>query len=63
MSLLLFADGCILFKLFTCLFCTKNIIMAAFCIHLLILKKVKPIEVRKDVCHFYRYLTDFELIL
>ena len=41
----------------------KYIFMATFSIHLLILKKVKPNEVRKNVYHLLRYLLDFYVIL
>ena len=37
--------------------------MPAFDIHLLVLKKVKPNEVRKNVYHLLRYLPDFYVIL
>ncbi len=51
------------FKLFTGLFCIKYIFVAAFDIHLLILKKVKPNEVRKKFYHLLRYLSHFYVIL
>ena len=40
------------FKLLTGLFCMKYIYMATFGIHLLILKRMKPTEVWKNVYHF-----------
>ena len=49
------------FKFFPGLFYIKYIFMAAFDINLLILKKVKPNEVRKNVYHFLRYLPIFTL--
>jgi hypothetical protein len=51
------------FKLFTGLFCIKHIFMPAFDIHLLVLKIVKPNEVRKNVYHLLRYLSVFDVIL
>ena len=54
------SDG---FKLFSGLFCIKYILMAAFGINLLDLKKLKPTEVRKNVCHFWSYLPDFYVFL